>query len=725
MIGQENNRNMTGGDAGMFSGVGVIHESMATVIWRNRWIILLTTSIALAATYIYVNRMPSVYTSTARIYVEQSGPKVFTETEQGVMTQSKNYLYTQAALLTSNPIITDVLENLDVEKMKTFAQRNNRIAYLKSSINVVVGKQDDIISVSLDSPYPQEAAETVNAIVRSYRDYNARQKKSSSAEVLTILRDEKAKLDKELVDKQRVLMEFRSQNSEFTLEGEKGSMLMDRLEKLSSALTEAILKTVDAKSLYESTKAMASDPDRLKQFVEARRASGIDVSIGNEKAELERRLQECQLRRQDCLRQVTVEHPAIKALDREIEQIETELAGIDSEFAQAQLSMVEQEYLAAKEKEDQISKYYEEQREHALTLNEQIAKYVVMQSDLGQTKDLCNVLNDRIKQLDVTEDVGALNISVLEDARPAGSPSGPDKARYLTFAIAIGLMLGAGLAVLRDLMDQTLRSAEEISNLVGVPVLGTVPEITDEESGAARAQKVHLDPDSPVAEAYRTIRTAVLLGVPNGKAKTILVTSPKQAEGKTTMVSNLATAMAQAGQRTLILDADFRNPMQHLVFPGQDNEGFIQLLSGNMDIQQAVQITDVKGLELLACKAQLMNASEVLNSKAFARLLDNLCARYDRIIIDSPPVLPVTDAQILGAICDVTLLVLRADNSTRKACRHAYDSLSRVGGRVLGVVVNNVSSKSRYAHSVGYGYDNVYFGQAHQGKKVRSKPAAV
>jgi len=725
MIGHDDNRNAPGAGIGMFSAVRVMPEGMAKVIWRNRWIVLLSTSVALAATYVYVGRMPPTYTSTARLYVEQSGPRVFTKTEEGVMTQSNNYLYTQAELLKSTPIATGALKILNAREMKTFAQVNNHASYLKRSIDVIVGKQDDIINVSLSSPYPAEAAEMVNAVVDSYRTYHETRKRGASAEVLKILRDEKAKRDEELAEKHAVLMEFRKKTPAMSLEGERGNILMDRLGKLSLALTEAQLATVDAKSVYESTKAMVSDPVRLKQFVEARRAGGVYVSTGDEKAELESRLEEFQLRLEDCLRQVTADHPAVKAIESEIARIKTEVAGADAKFVQAQLAVAEQQYLAAKEKENQIYAYHEEQRQQSLDLNEQIAEYTVLQSDFDQTKELCDVLNNRIKELDVTEDVGALNISVLEDARPASAPSGPDKVRYMTFALALGLMLGAALAVLRDSMDQTLRSAEEISALIGLPVLGGVPAMTKKESGAARAQKVHLEPDSPVAEAYRMIRTSVFLGVPDGKARTILITSPMQAEGKTTVVSNLATTMAQAGQRTLILDADFRNPMQHLVFPGEDNAGLIELLSGTIDIQEAVQLTDVKGLELLACKAQLMNASEVLNSKAFAGVLENLAARYDRIIIDSPPVLPVTDAQILAAICDVTLLVLRADKSTRKACRQAYDSLFRVGARVLGVVVNDVSNKSRYGYSVGYGYGDGYFGHDRQRKKAGKKSAAV
>jgi capsular exopolysaccharide synthesis family protein len=354
-----------------------------------------------------------------------------------------------------------------------------------------------------------------------------------------------------------------------------------------------------------------------------------------------------------------------------------------------------------------------------LALNAQLAQYTILQADWEQTRKLCDIIDDRIKELNVTEDVGALNISILEVARPAGSPSEPQKARVMAIVLVMGLMSGGGMAVLRAWMDQRLRSAEEISAVLDLPVLGVVPSMSKKESAVTRGQVVHKDSGSPASEAYRTIRTAVFFGAPKGEAKTILVTSPAPADGKTTLVSNLAIAMAQAGQKVLILDGDFRKPAQHKIFEVDfQDRGLSSTLAGTTTLEDAIWSTEIKGLDLLPCGPDVPNPSEILNSETFAKLLEQLSSKYDRVIIDSPPVMPVTDAQILAAICDVTLLVLRAEKSTRKISQQARDGLLSVGAHVLGVVVNDVPKKGHYGYYSHYGY---YYGEYGYGRHKKKK----
>jgi len=686
------------------STVQIMPESLIRIIWRSRLIVLITTLAALIAVLVYLIKTAPIYTSTSRIYVEQSGPKIVTETAEGIMTQSKNYLYTQAELLKSTPILTAVADTPGIRQMQTFAKVNNPVALMKSILNVRVGSKDDIISISFKSPYPAEAAQVINEVVDSYIKYHASRKRSTSAEVLKILQNEKDKRNKELSEKLKSMMDFKRENDSLAFETDQGNIVIERFGKLSSVLTEAQLATIESKSTYESAKAMISDPAKFTQFTEAQRTKGVYVSTVSEKSVLMSKLDQLQLRLKDRLRQVTTEHPAVKSLENEIAHIRSQIEQMDTEFAQAQLAVLEQQYLAAKEKEEQITSYYEEQRQMALNLNEQLAQYTILQSEWEQTKRLCDILDDRIKEVNVTEDVGALNISILEVARQASSPSEPQKSRYIGIALVIGLMLGCALALLRDWMDQTLRSTEEVSSILGVPVLGVVPSMHGERSIVARGRKVYFEPNSRAAEAYRAIRTSVFFGVAEDKAKTILITSAEPLEGKTTLASNLAITMAQAGQKILLLDADFRNPMQYKVFEMNGSDGLVSLLSGTTTLDRAIQASGIEGLELLPCKTQLVNSAEIINSKPFAKLIKDLSERYDRVIIDSPPVLPVTDAQILAAISDVTVLVLRADKSTRKSSRLARDGLLNVGAHLLGVVVNNASKKGRYGYYSEYGY---------------------
>jgi len=708
-------------------GAGLMSDSLMQIIWRSRWVVLLTTVAALGAAFVYITKATPVYTSTSRIYVEQSGPKILTEAE-GIMTQSKNYLYTQAELLRSTPILSSALKTAGIRRMKIFYRIDNPIAYLKrKGLDISVGKKDDIINISSDSPSPVEAAQLVNAVVDSYITDHADRKRDTAGDVLKILQKVKVERDKELVQKLKTMMDFKKENVALAFESRQGNIVIERLAKLSSVLTEAQLATIESRFTYESTKEMVSDPARLKQFMEAQRAKGIYIATGSEKVALKSKLNQLELRLADRLRQVKSGHPAVTALEIEIAHIKAQIAELDAEFANAQLAVAEQQYLAAKEKENQIAKYYEDQRQQAIDLNEQLAEYTILQSDWEQTKKLCDILDDRIKEINVTEDVGALNISILEVARPADKPSKPQKARYMSIALALGLMLGGGLALLRDWMDQKLHSAEEISAILGVPVLGVVPSMSKRQSVAARGQKVHRDSHSSWAEAYRTIRTAVFFGAPKGEAKTILITSPAAADGKTTLVSNLAIAMAQAGQKTLILDADFRKPMQHEIFEvNHQDKGLSTVLAGTTTLEEAIQLTEVRGLELLTCGHEVPNPSEILNSESFAKLLELLSNRYDRVIIDSPPVMPVTDAQILAAICNITLLVLRAEKSTRKTSQQARDGLMSVGAHILGAVVNDVSKKSHYSYYSGYGYYGYYgYGRRKKKKAGDRKPVVV
>lgn len=703
----------------MFSAIGFIPESLISGLWRSRWTLLISIIISLLAAIVYITKATPIYSSTSRIYVEQSGPKIITEMEEGVMTQSKNYLYTQAELLKSTPILSAVLDVAGIRQMRTFDDVDNPLIFLKKSLDVSVGRKDDIISVSFDSPDSIEAAKIVNEVVDSYITYNATRKRNTSSEVLKILQTEKDKRGTELAEKLKLMMEFKKENEALAFESSRGNIVIERLARLSSVLTEAQLATIESKSIFESIKEMVSDPAKLSQFIETQQAKGIFDSIESEKASLKLSLEQLELRLSDRLRQVKRGHPAVKSLENDIAKLKEQISKVDQDFAMAQLAIAEQQYNSAKEKEEQISIYYEKQRQIALDLNEQLAQYTLLESDWEQTKKLCDILDDRIKELNVTEDIGALNISILEVARPADKPSEPQKGRYMAIALIMGVMSGGGIAFLRCYLDQKIHSAEEIAVFLKMPVLGLVPSMSKREKITDRGRKVYLDSKSPWAEAYRTIRTAVFFGAPQGQIKTILITSPAPSDGKSTMVSNLAITIAQSGQRTLVLDADFRKPMQHNIFGISNHDiGLSSVLAGEAKLQDSILSTGIKRLDILTRGPDVPNPSETLNSKSFIKLLKVLSTKYDRIIIDSPPVMPVTDAQILAAICDITILVLRAEKSTRKICQQARDGLLSVGARFLGVVVNDVPRKGSYGYNYGYYYNN--YGNERRKKQIKN-----
>ncbi len=755
-------------------------EGLLQIALRHRWTILLTAVLFLVAAFVYILRATPIYTSTSRIYVEQNIPRIIGDFE-GIMTRSKNYLYTQAEMLKSTPIAGEVADDPQISRFRTFNGVDNVTAYLKSNLVISVGKKDDIISVAFNSPYPQEAASVVNTVVDSYIKYHSLRKQTTVSKVLDILQKEKVKRDRELSDKYEEMVQFTRENGVVSFDNQGGNVVFQKLIKLSDALTEAQLMTIKAQADYEAVKAIADEPAQVKQFAAALPAVGVRIFINDTETQLQSELRNAEVELKNTRYHVTEDHPAVKALHTKIDYIKSDLKEEMRKFADTYIEVMRQRWRAAKQKEQTLLASFQIQRRQAQDSGVKAAEYSMLQSELRRTERICKILDDRIKELNVTEDTGALNISILEVARPATGPSRPQKTRIMTIALVLGLMFGGGLALVRDWMDIRLRSADEVSAILGVPVLGIIPTMTEvrtiTESGrkawlnfkpvvlelcqrihtaistgtarsqpkttgvisplsdggeivsgkqdiAVRGQKVHIKPKSVIAEAYRTIRTAVFFGVPRGEATTILVTSPDAGDGKSTLVSNLAIAMAQAGQKTLILDADFRKPMQHNIFEFENNRGLSGVLAGTITLQDAIQAGPLEELDILSCGPEVPNPSEILNSDAFAEILkEQLTERYDRIIIDSPPVGPVADSQILAAICDITLLVLRAEKSTRKHSVAARDVLLSVGGRLLGAVVNDVPRKhGSYGYYSGYGY---YRGYGYYGDREKKEAAVV
>ncbi|MBN1804571.1 MAG: polysaccharide biosynthesis tyrosine autokinase [Sedimentisphaerales bacterium] len=764
--------NYAASDNDTVQGAGLLQVALC-----HRWTILLSTALFLFAAFIYIIKATPIFTSSSSLYVEQDEPKIIGNFE-GIMSRSKNYIYTQAELIKSTPIVGEVAENPEFRRFRMFNNIDNVTAYLKNNLDVEVGKRDDIITVSLDSPYPAEAANVVNEVVDSYIRFHSVQKQTTVSKVLEILQKEKVERDKDLSEKYEEMIAFTRENGVVSFDSSGGNVVFQKLLELSEALTDAEQSALNAEADYQVVESVADDPAQVKQFAASMPNTGIVILVSDTETKLETELRDGEVELKSALYHVTEDHPAVKALHAKIEHIRGELEEERQKFASAYVAVMRRKWETAKQKEVTLQAAFEVQQKEAKGAGVKAAEYTMLMSELKRAERICEILDNRIKELNVTEDTGALNISIMEIARPAEEPSKPQKTTIMATALVLGLMFGCGLALVRDWMDVTLRSADEISAMLGIPVLGVVPTMkhaqttsargrealqnwqsvifdnyskvrkafsafvasdshkgqrfagTDTNRGKgtlqwrkdviSRGQKVHLKPRSVIAEAYRTIRTAVFFGVPKGQAKTILVTSPDAGDGKSTLVSNLAIAMAQAGQKTLILDADFRKPMQHNIFDFDNEKGLSHILAGHASIEETIRTSPVDKLDILNCGPEIPNPSELLNSDAFTEFLKNeLSQRYDRIIIDSPPVGLVADSQILAAYCDITIMVLRAEKSTRRHSQQACDNLVSVGAHLLGAVVNDVPRKhGRYGYYSNYGYyrHSGYYGESEDSK---------
>jgi capsular exopolysaccharide synthesis family protein len=294
-----------------------------------------------------------------------------------------------------------------------------------------------------------------------------------------------------------------------------------------------------------------------------------------------------------------------------------------------------------------------------------------------------------------------IKATVVDEPDIAATPVSPQPLRNVALAAALGLLLGIGIAVLREMLDTTIKTPEDLSELTTTSMLGTIRY----DSGAARRPLVtELDTHAPRLEAFRVLRTNLQFVDVDRTAKTFVVTSSLPEEGKTTTATNLAITLAQAGQRVVLVEGDLRRPKLSDYLRLEPAVGVTTVLIGRLEIDQAIQVWGDNGLSVLTGGAIPPNPAELLQSQSMAELLADLRRRFDVIIVDAPPLLPVTDAALLTAQADGALLVVRHGKTTRDQVQQSTERVAAVGGRLLGSVLNMAPDKGPDAYSYGYGY---------------------
>jgi capsular exopolysaccharide synthesis family protein len=694
-------------------------RNVLLALWHRRWIVLVVTMVFLAIAIVRLERATPKFLATAKITVEQNVRPIVNSADSDTGgSQSQNFLYTQVEIIKSRKILEAVaaakVGDQNISDLPTFksGESANVLGYLRGNLTVTIGRRDDVVSVSVRGPDPSDCAILANQVVDAYSNYVSTQRHSSTKDVLDLLRGEKAKLDQQIQAKRDEKLAFQRKYADMIIGNERINPTLDRLGQLQGELTNAELATINANSEYQATKAMANDPAKIQELLDSRELRGERTELKREMRDMEEKLSSMGANYLPGMPEYTLAQSTIKKLH-------DEMALEDKGLVEAYVADLEAQYQSASLRQQELQAAYDKQKVEVMNLNTKAAEFAVLNSELEALESFQGDISKKVQDLGVVEDANIPVVNLFEEAKMSEAPQvEPDWATTIFEALVLGLAAGGLLAFLRDWLDQRLRSADEIKQVMQIPILGVVPHIVGARTPSQRGMQLHLEPLSDVAEAYRTIRTGVYFGTPGGAAKTILVTSPAPGDGKTTLASNLAVAMAQAGNRIVLIDADFRKPMQHKIFQLTKGIGMSSVLAGQISLEEAIQETIVPNLSVLPCGPIPANPSEILNSQSFADVLDHLVEAYDHVIIDSPPVLPVTDARILAAGADATILAVRAEKSTRKASVYARDTLAAVGARLLGVVVNDVPRRKGI---YGYYYSDSYLYQYGYGNNANKK----
>jgi succinoglycan biosynthesis transport protein ExoP len=701
----EQNDNLNGG-LGMasyatpMSGVRT-GDSLFHIAWQGKWFILLSALLGLGGAYLYLQMLVKLaYTSTSRVLVERPlSQRPVVDIMQPGMTAT-NFLQQQTSIMLSRQIVSQALNSPQVLSLSTLT--GSRLQEVVHTLTAKVGK-DDVINVTASSEDPNQAAVIVNAVVTAYIEWQDNNKRISTSDLFTTL---SAQLDKTTKDLEKKRQEVVTAAERIGLvESTQGGIASKTLDIVNQELATARLLTTQKESYYNRLVKLEADPNRLREYVWSQ-SPGAE---NGERIRLADALREARLQLEGLSAGRTVPKSEITLQEKRVKELAQRIVEFDKEFARKQVTAAKNLWEDAKAREDELSRLRDEELAQLQKASGQGSQHELRKAEYTMLENQYNTLLGKINSLDLNADLGGLSIHVLEAAVP-GMSAPSQTARVLGIGLVLGLMVGGGLAFVQDWRDQRVRSAEEITASLGVPILGAVPKIA-RRGILRRKPTVRLASQSPESEAFRSIRTALLFGSAGGQAKTFLITSPGPLEGKTTLVSNLGIAMAQTGKKTLIVDADLRKPKQQRIFVKTGHgKGFVDVLAGTTTLDEAIRPTEIPGLEVLESGGTVPNPSELLGSEAFWAFFEQLECKYDQILVDSPPVGIIVDAQILAARCGLTLLVVRAQKSLRGTTQRARNALSIVGARVVGAVVNDVSKRDmRYSHYSSGGY-NYYYG---------------
>jgi capsular exopolysaccharide synthesis family protein len=407
-------------------------------------------------------------------------------------------------------------------------------------------------------------------------------------------------------------------------------------------------------------------------------------------------------------------HPRMLALQDEIRSIRSAITDEIQKIAKS----VEIQYKVAAAKEQGLIKALEQAKKEVNELNKKAIQYGVLKREVESNRQLYDMVLKRGKETALTSGLKSTNIFIVDRAEVPLRPVKPQVARTALLAAVIGLMLGVGLAFFLEFLDRTIHGPNEVKRYLGVPFLGPVGVTDLEENGRGGELVVLAEPRSSFAESLRTIRTNVVFSFTEPTQNSLVITSAGPQEGKTLISANLAVIMAQMGRRVLLVDGDMRRPRVHKVFGTSGEPGLSNLILGKCPPEAALRDTRIRPLKLLPAGTIPPNPSEILASRRMEDLLGQMKQQFEFVIFDSPPLLSVTDAAVLGGQVDGTILVVKASETSREHARRALDHLLDVKARVLGVVLNQVDfDKERYYYSYYYRYYQGYPDEGGKGER--------
>jgi len=659
------------------------------VIWGRKLVVLgLLLAGVLAAAGLGMVLTP-IYRATALIMVEDEATRLVGM--QGLYQtdlSQDTYYRTQVRLLRSRPILLAAAAQLKREGWDGSKTDEALAAELAGSVQVRHVAGTKLIEVSFESPERRKVARAATAIVECFEKESARWRRDSSEHAAGWLEEQLPRLRTELVAAEERLQAFQEENSILLLDGVQ-NVVVQRLSQLNQDFTAAELARI---GLEAELRAAGESPETV-EF--SPRIAGLG-SV----AQLDSQILALEKEKSDLLRTMQRDHPQVRTVDSQL----ADLRSARRAKIEAAMEALRRSVSAAREKEKVLRSALDEQEKKALALNEKLLKLEALKREVERAKQLYEPLLETRGRLGLASGLSP-PVQIVERAEEPREPVKPRRMFILAAGALLGLIAGVRLAISLERSHGGVRSAEELAAASGSKVLGSVPHMLQEEP-RKRALACHLDPRSLGAEAYRCVRTGLLASLNPSGAAVLLVTSALDKEGKTTTASNIASAMAQAGRRVLLVEADLRRSSLRGIFGLPEDRGLSACLTDGLAPEEVVADIGFPEMRVVPAGRSPENPAELLGSGRMSEFLAWARKHYDFIVLDTPPVSVVTDASVLAPLADGAILVVRADTTPRRAISHAGEAIEAAKGKVVGVLLNDVPvARGRYGYGrYHYGY---------------------
>ncbi|MBI4653450.1 MAG: polysaccharide biosynthesis tyrosine autokinase [Nitrospirae bacterium] len=719
------------------------------VLLKRRRIAITFFAVVVGIVALYSFTATPIFKGTARLLVDLESNQTMTFTEGGGafirMKDPTEYYNTQKEILASRAFADRVVRKMQIDKNPFYLEKKDKrinslipllgrkikgaietlfpgeksqspfpnIAIqqeldpdltdiILEEIEVEVGKADNIMKINYNSENPVVAAVMATGAAGAYIEHNLDiriEPFMASVEWLSSrVNESKAKVE----ETEKELQKYREGKGIVSFES-KENVITQKLQELVSQLVQAETKRQEAEVKYKQIKSVIDMPELLTTVPDIMNNMVIQ-GLRNEELTLKKKISESSDR-------YGPKHPSIVKSASELEMVQKNIIA----EAKKMLSAANTDYEIAMNRETSLRRTIEEQKLEVLDLNRKAIEFNVLAGESGSNKQFYELLLRKLQEASLSSGINVSNSQIVDGAVIPKSPVKPKKLLNLLLSGIVGFFGGILAAFFIEYMDDSIKTTEDIDKALGLPFLGLVP--LAKEKGPLY---ISLDPKSAVAESYRTVRTGIMLSTAEKPPQVILVTSTVIDEGKTTTAANIAIAMAQMGEKAILIDGDMRRHNLHKLFNSDNTTGLTDIIARNESLSTAIKTVDgFPNLDIITGGTVAPNPSDLLGSNKMKELLTLLRGKYDRIIIDSPPMMVFSDSLILSKLADGVIVVVWGGVTGRDIIAKACQSLTGANAKVLGVVLNKVAMTKSSSYYYPY-YDHDYYTGEKDSKKKKA-----